>query len=101
MTHDNDEKDQGIPVKIFLLGRVQITPAALELIPDSEIRRALDRHHAMDWGVVCSEDWKRNDEALTHGGRVVSVYKTETGETFWLITEWDRTQTTILLPSDY
>jgi hypothetical protein len=101
MTHDNEKKNQGVAIKIFVLGRVKITPAAMELIPDAEIRRALDRHHGLDWGEVCPEDWKRNDDALEHGGRVLSVYKTGSGEPFWIITEWDQSYTTVLLPSDY
>ena len=60
----------------------------------------LARHAAGDWGECGEEDSQTNDESLRDGGRLLSVY-THQGQRIWIITEWDRTATTILLPSDY
>lgn len=61
----------------------------------------LARHQQADWGDVGDEDKGRNDQALIDGERLVSVYTTDAGVKFWLITEWDRSITTFLLPEDY
>ena len=85
----------------FPLGRLVITPAAAQIIPADEAVSALARHAAGDWGNVPPPDWLTNDEALRHGERLFSVYRTSANETFWIITEADRRITTLLLPSDY
>ena len=54
-----------------------------------------------DWGNVCEADWIANDRALKRGERLLSSYSARDGTEFWIITEWDRSYTTILLPSDY
>ena len=77
------------------------TPAVLDAVPFLEIQIALDRHRRHDWGDVCEEDRKRNDQALKTGERLLSVYKSGVGTKFWIITERDRSVTTVLLPSDY
>ena len=66
----------------------------------------LDRHAACDWGQVCPEDAHLNDEAVTSGDRIISVYSTLKGVKIWIITEatdgkGQRAATTILLPSEY
>lgn len=59
-------------------------------------------HHAnCDWGDVCKEDWESNDEALKSGLRLLSEYKLPDGKRIWIITEWDRSATTLLFPEDY
>jgi len=60
----------------------------------------LDRHFAGDWGDQSKGDLRTNDTALKNGERVMSSYDVEGGK-IWIITEWDRSVTTILLPSDY
>ena len=85
----------------FPLGRLVITPAAAKVIPADEALSAVARHAAGDWGNVSQPDWLTNDDALRHGDRLFSVYRTIANETFWIITEADRQVTTILLPSDY
>ena len=64
---------------------------------------ALDRHQSGDWGDICTEDFGLNDQALEPGneGRLLSVYNYEGEPKFWIITEWDRSVTTILLPEEY
>ena len=61
----------------------------------------LIRHANGDWGDVCKEDWKSNDEAFKNGERLLSEYKLPDGRRIWIITEWDRSATTLLFPEDY
>lgn len=65
-----------------------------------QILACLDRHAHGDWGVVDAQDKELNDEALALGNRVLSAYIIE-GTKIWIITEWDRSVTTILLPMEY
>ena len=83
------------------IGKVVITPGALEAVNSFEISQLLGRHVAGDWGDVPGEDWIANDEAVLTGGRLLSSYKTQNEEKIWIITEWDRSVTTLLLPSEY
>ena len=85
----------------FPLGRLVATPNALDTVPNDEIHCALIRHHHGDWGDVCSEDHAANERGLVDGSRLFSVYHTSGGMKFWIITECDRSITTILLPEDY
>ena len=62
---------------------------------------ALDRHRRGDWGDVGKEDWQANERALKHGERLLSVYHAADGTKFYVISEWDRSATTVLLPEDY
>ena len=86
---------------IFSPGRLVATPNALNAIPFSEITAAFNRHLNCDWGDVCQEDRQENDRALKSGDRLLSVYHSQQGEKFWIITEADRSVTTVLLPEDY
>lgn len=84
------------------LGRVVATRAVVEQIPAQiYIDSLLTRHAIGDWGNICAEDWKSNDWSLQHGARILSSYESPKGTRFWIITEADRSVTTILLPSDY
>jgi hypothetical protein len=82
------------------LGMVVATRGALELLAQSGPLPLLRRHQQGDWGEVGAEDWRANDDAVKHGGRVLSAY-TVAGERLWIITEADRSVTTLLLPSEY
>ena len=63
---------------------------------------ALQRYINCDWGETCVEDAKMNDLAvLSKEDRILAVYRDKNGKKFWIITEWDRSYTTILLPEDY
>jgi hypothetical protein len=84
------------------LGRVVATPGALQLLDESgdDPLYYLSRHRSGDWGDLDTYDHKKNELALKHGWRIVSSYPV--GEKFvWIITETDRTYTTILLPEEY
>ena len=85
----------------FEVGQLGITPGAQELIPMKEVELALNRHAAGDWGNVCDEDRAQNEWALNNEARLMSVYESNAGESFWIISEADRSSTTILLPSEY
>jgi hypothetical protein len=90
-----------VPVAVFRLGHLVATPNALQSIPDEDIRKAIQRHQAGDWGNLDSEDRNSNDHALMRGGRLFSAYNAGDGTKFWIITEADRSATTVLLPEDY
>ena len=89
---------------LFPLGAVVATPGALEALENAGHTPAdfLSRHVAGDWGELESEEDKRlNDQAVAGGERILSAYRTKAGEKIWIITEADRSATTILLPSEY
>lgn len=83
------------------LGRTVATRGAMAELTMPEMTKALRRHERGDWGEVCEEDWRSNDQALAEGARVLSAYRSSKGVKFWVITEWDRSATTVLLPSEY
>jgi len=92
----------------FELGQVVATPGASAL--DGELlSRCLMRHAAGDWGVCCAEDRAENDRSLVDGCRVLSAYPIDESKpseghgdnTLWIITEADRSSTTLLLPEEY
>lgn len=85
----------------FNLGRLVATPGALNEIDPEDMRNAICRHAAGDWGDVCPEDREANEEALREGFRLFSVYHDRKGVKFWIITEADRSATTVLLPDEY
>ena len=83
------------------LGMTVITPTALARIDQEDVLAALRRHAQGDWGLVCKQDWLENEISLREGYRLLSVYEDRSSTKFWIITEADRSVTTILLPSDY
>ena len=85
---------------LFPLGQVVITRPANEVLSQDAVLAALVRHANGDWGELGEEDWQTNDQALLSRGRLFSVFF-ERVTKFYVITEWDRSVTTILLPSDY
>jgi len=89
----------------FYTGQVVGTPGALKAIQDAgdSMQKYLVRHQSGDWGDLDEEDKKMNDEGLKPlcEDRLLSAYVLSTGVKIWIITEWDRSATTILLPSEY
>jgi len=85
------------------LGKIVATPGALDALEKSGEPpiKFLIRHRQCDWGIVCAEDWEANDRDLEDGGRILSAYRTSTGIKIYIVTEWDRSATTILLPEEY
>ena len=65
------------------------------------VQLSVTRHLAGDWGDLCDEDRVANEQALAEGGRLFSSYTQEGDQKIWIITEWDRSVTTVLLPEEY
>jgi hypothetical protein len=82
------------------LGMVLVTPGVLNTLDEAWVAELLARHQGGDWGDVGAEDRRLNDQALKNGGRLFSAYDTEAGRV-WIITEADRSATTVLLPAEY
>jgi invasion protein IalB len=103
------QRRQGMATATFALGSVFATPGALHALeaakqtPDDFLRR----HASGDWGELCPEDKLTNDQAVAHESnpemrqRVLSAYATSLGTRIWVITEHDRSVTTLLLPEEY
>ncbi len=92
----------------FSLGQILATPAALKAIEDAGQTPAffLEKHVQGDWGEVCADDRRANDEALVDGSRILSAYRTLKNVRIWLITEaaddaGNRAATTAILPEEY
>jgi hypothetical protein len=99
--HSNTHHETG--VARFALGQTVITPGAKEAlqIAGQTAIEFLRRHMSGDWGELSPEDVKENELSLEHGYRLLSRYETAKGERIWIITEADRSVTTILLPIEY
>lgn len=91
-----------MPTK-FRTGHVYATPGALVALAQvgHTPARYIFRHSRGDWGDLPESDKALNDQALVDGERVLSSYTLTTGEKLWVITEWDRSSTTLLLPHEY
>jgi hypothetical protein len=89
------------PEARFAMGRIFATPAALKAISPQDMSKCLARHLSGDWGDLDMEDVRENEFSLKEGFRLFSAYHGENGIKFWIITEADRSITTILLPADY
>ncbi len=87
----------------FALGRLLITASALEALEESGHSPIdfLCRHVRGDYGDLCDEDKRLNDQALVNEGRLLSSYRTLKNIRIWAITEADRSATTVLLPAEY
>jgi hypothetical protein len=88
--------------QLFALGQAIATRGALAAMEQSGISPVslLSRHQRGDWGELSEEDKKSNEDALTNGSRILSAYRFDTVR-LWVITEADRSATTILLPEEY
>lgn len=84
----------------FELGQIVTTPGAMNAIDLLQMTRLLARHASGDWGDLSEEDKKENEFSLANGFRIMSSYKVNDVK-IWVITESDRSCTTILLPSEY
>jgi hypothetical protein len=86
---------------LFPLGACVITANAKDTLHPEDVKLAIDRHAQGDWGDLCQHDWKENEIGLAQGLRLFSRYKDRAGALFYIITEHDRSATTVLLPEDY
>lgn len=85
----------------FNSGVIVVTRAAEAKLSPVDVIRSLSRHLSGDWGELCDEDWQENEIALVEGNRLFSSYVVAENVKLWIITECDRSVTTLLLPSDY
>jgi len=84
----------------FPLGEIVITANAQVSLDPADVQQGLSRHARGDWGEICPTDAKENELSLKEGHRLFSVYRSG-GDRFWIITEADRSVTTVLMPLDY
>jgi hypothetical protein len=92
-----------IPSSLFSLGQRVATSGALQALEEAGqcLEAFLVRHARGDWGELCAADRQENARALRQGGRLMSTYTLKSGQTLWIITEADRSVTTLLLPLEY
>jgi hypothetical protein len=88
---------------LFKLGRVVATPAAIELLESAGVAiwSLVARHVSGDFGHVDADDRRANEDAIRHGGRVLSSYVLPNNEKVWVLTEADRSSTCVLTPDCY
>jgi hypothetical protein len=96
-----DEESE--PKPLFGLGQIVGTPGAVDALEEAEQNpfELLVRHVTGDWGDLEDEDKKENELSVKQGFRILSAYNLDTDVKVWVITEWDRSVTTILLPEEY
>jgi hypothetical protein len=87
--------------KTFPLGQTVITRAAHARLHPVDVVACLARHARCDWGECPKQDIAENELSLREGFRLLSVYRDRNRTKFWIITEADRSVTTVLLPEDY
>ena len=87
----------------FPMGQIVATPGALQALEEASESPAalLKRHLIGDWGELSDEDRQENERSVSDGCRILSAYTLSTGIRIWIITEADRSATTLLLPSEY
>lgn len=94
-------------MKKFELGQLVVTRAVANRMQTDEkftkfVQLSLERYINCDWGSMAKEDKAMNDAAVKSGeDRIHAAYVNKTGDKIWVITEWDRSVTTVLFPSDY
>ena len=91
---------------VISIGKLVATRGVAEQMSQSRdfekfVRKSFSRHATGDWGDMCEEDKAVNDDALLNGGRLFSAYNYNEDTKIWIITEWDRSATTILFPDEY
>jgi hypothetical protein len=87
--------------KLFPLGRVIATQNALSKLSWDDVEKSIGRHNIGDWGELDEHDRRENELSLKKGFRLLSAYNAKDGTRFWIITEADRSVTTVLMPEDY
>jgi hypothetical protein len=90
-------------IPLFTAGQIVGTPGALALLEQANRSpfEFLSRHLRGDWGDLCQDDKTENELSLKHGFRLMSRYRVSDTQMLWIITEADRSVTTLLLPDEY
>ena len=96
----NQIEERKVTYVRFPYGRIAATRRVIDELDGRTISRLLTRHRHCDWGDICEKDWKLNDHAVKNGERLLSAYLVA-GEKVFIITEWDRSATTILFADEY
>lgn len=99
--NDTDDKTKSRHAQAVQLGATMLTLRAQEVLTNEDILSALSRHSRGDWGDVGDADREENELSLREGFRLLSAYRAANGTKFWVITEADRSLTTVLLPEEY
>jgi hypothetical protein len=100
---ENQMTDTSRLLARFLLGRIVATPGALEALEEANQNpfEFIQRHQTGNWGELCEEDKRENEFSVRNDFRILSSYRTRNGVKIWVITEADRSVTTLLLPHEY
>ena len=85
------------------LGNIYLTPGAIDALAraNQSAQEFLERHQRSDFGELDEHDRHENELSITHGFRILSAYRTAKDVRLWIITEADRSSTTLLLPDEY
>lgn len=95
--HDTNKRNPFARKLSFPLGAVSVTLAAQEALDPADIVTGITRHARGDWGDLDDEQWKLNDSHVDQDVRLISRYTAKCGAWFWVLTESDRSSTTVLL----
>jgi hypothetical protein len=104
LKHQNGSGKRRVKKKpLFQLGQVVATPGALEALKAAgdDLAAYLNRHAVGDWGDLDEADKRENELSVARGLRLLSAYRLSNDTKIWIITEADRSATTLLLPSEY
>jgi len=87
----------------FELGKTVVTPGIIQTVPFTTVLKAITLHAGGNWGIIGDEDATSNERAIEEGTRIFSAYASPPSPDgkIWVITEADRSVTTVLLPSEY
>jgi hypothetical protein len=86
---------------MFSVGEIVVTPGVAGKLDFAEIESAVQRHASGDWGEIDEEDRQLNNRRVERGGPIASIYKSSKGVKYYVLTEADRSTTTVLLPEEY
>lgn len=89
-----------IPMGLFQLGNLVASARAMRELTHAEMIAGLRRHQSADWGDLTEPELAENNTAMVEGSRILSLYHTRNGTQFWIMTEADRSETTVFLPED-
>jgi hypothetical protein len=92
-----------VPAAKFNLGQLVATPGALSALEEAgqDAIEFVSRHASGDWGDLSEDDRNENEFSLAHGLRLLSTFTLKNGDKLWIISEADRSSTTLLLPNEY
>ena len=99
--HDSNKRNPFARKLAFPLGAVRVTDGVEHALDPSDVVMGITRHARGDWGELDDLDREQNERAYEQGGRLFSQYTAKSGKRFWVITECDRSATTVLLPEEY